>query len=361
MRSHRVAFLGIVSLVALGIAATSNQPNLQAFKNSGGVARTFSTGGSINMSNAFFKPIGTNGRSCVTCHQASDGWSVTAEHLQQRFEVDGGLDPVFRPVDGANCPSADVSTVEARRNAYSLLLKRGLIRVQMAVPAAAEFTVEAIDDPYSCAQTNTSQLALYRRPLPAANLRFLTTVMWDGRESAAGFTLNQNLGHQAVDATTGHAEGLIPSEADVNDIVRFETELYTAQTDSNGAGELIAQDGGGGPIGLSKQQFFVGMNDPLAPDPTKFNGSAMTLFTKWENLKSNPNAKFTDARLAIARGEVIFNTFPFNITGVKGLNDALHQDSISGTCTTCHNTPNVGNHSVPMGIDIGLNDASRRT
>ena len=34
---------------------------------------------------------------------------------------------------------------------------------------------------------------------------------------------------------------------------------------------------------------------------------------------------------------------------------------IPGTCTTCHNTPNVGNHSVPLAIDIGLNDPARRT
>ena len=36
-------------------------------------------------------------------------------------------------------------------------------------------------------------------------------------------------------------------------------------------------------------------------------------------------------------------------------------EGIPGTCTTCHNTPNVGNHSVPLAIDIGLNDPARRT
>ena len=35
--------------------------------------------------------------------------------------------------------------------------------------------------------------------------------------------------------------------------------------------------------------------------------------------------------------------------------------AIAGTCTTCHNTPNAGNHSVPLPLDIGLADASRRT
>jgi len=34
---------------------------------------------------------------------------------------------------------------------------------------------------------------------------------------------------------------------------------------------------------------------------------------------------------------------------------------IAGTCTTCHDTPNAGDHSVPAPLNIGLVDASRRT
>ncbi|MDP9126194.1 MAG: c-type cytochrome, partial [Pseudomonadota bacterium] len=34
---------------------------------------------------------------------------------------------------------------------------------------------------------------------------------------------------------------------------------------------------------------------------------------------------------------------------------------IMGTCTTCHDAPNAGNHSVPLPLDIGIADASRRT
>ena len=33
----------------------------------------------------------------------------------------------------------------------------------------------------------------------------------------------------------------------------------------------------------------------------------------------------------------------------------------NGTCTICHDTPNAGNHSVPMALNIGVADASRRT
>ena len=67
------------------------------------------------------------------------------------------------------------------------------------------------------------------------------------------------------------------------------------------------------------------------------------------------------ARRVIARGQALFNTKPIAISGVKGLNDALGIAVIQGTCTTCHNAPNAGNHSVPLPLDIGLADASRRT
>ena len=33
----------------------------------------------------------------------------------------------------------------------------------------------------------------------------------------------------------------------------------------------------------------------------------------------------------------------------------------SGTCTVCHDTPNAGDHSIPMPLNIGLTDESRRT
>src|SRR5262249_40956163 len=55
------------------------------------------------------------------------------------------------------------------------------------------------------------------------------------------------------------------------------------------------------------------------------------------------------------------NTQPIMISGVRGLNDVLDVDPLPGTCTTCHDAPDVGDHSVKLPIDIGLTDASRRT
>ncbi len=76
--------------------------------------------------------------------------------------------------------------------------------------------------------------------------------------------------------------------------------------------------------------------------------------------KANANSRVA-ARAAVVRGQAIFNTRLINITDVNGLNDDLNVTVIPGTCTTCHDTPNAGDHSVPAPLDIGIADASRRT
>src|SRR5258708_20429856 len=46
---------------------------------------------------------------------------------------------------------------------------------------------------------------------------------------------------------------------------------------------------------------------------------------------------------------------------VKGHIDRRGGQDLVCTCTTCHETPNAGNHSVSLPIDIGLAAESRRT
>lgn len=331
------------------------------FGDPSGVVRTISPAGEPAGNNAFFQSLGTNGRSCGTCHQASDAWTVTPSHVRQRFAASDGLDPIFRTNDGANCPSADVHTLQARRDAYSMLLSKGLIRVSRGVPENAEFSVAAIDDPHSCPETTPEGLALFRRPLPSTNLRFLTTVMWDGRESFKGQTLQFDLNDQAAGATLGHAQAAQrPTDAQLAEIVNFELQLSTAQSFDEAAGELHARGATGGPAALATQPFFVGINDPLGGTPpgVDFNPVAFNLFDKWNNLNNEGDDQSRNAaRAAVARGEALFNALPITISGVTGLNDIPGVPaSFSGTCTTCHNTPNVGNHSVPLAINIGVTD-----
>ena len=58
---------------------------------------------------------------------------------------------------------------------------------------------------------------------------------------------------------------------------------------------------------------------------------------------------------------------PIVLSGVAGLNGQTFSNgatlpaSFTGTCTTCHDTPNAGDHSVKAPLNIGLTDASRRT
>lgn len=350
----RISLLIIFAAAFASFAFTvrSTLPNPITSSNGSGTLSTYSTSGPIDVTTPFFQSLGTNGRTCNSCHVSSNGWTISPEELQSRFKSTNGTDPIFRTNDGANCPSADVSTVSARKTAYSLLLNKGLIRISLSVPATADFQITDIQDPYSCAQTTPSQPAMYRRPLPSTNIPFLTTVMWDGRESPKGHSLQANLTQQAIDATSGHAEGAVtPNPAQLQQIVDFETALYTAQSSDRGAGALNAQGAKGGSNYLAQQEFYVGINDVLGADPegTPFNSKAFTTFDNWAN---SPNP----SKASIARGQDLFNNFPIVITEVAGLNDLPGLATVNGTCTTCHDSPNVGNHSVPLAIAIGVTD-----
>jgi hypothetical protein len=372
-----IAILGFLATVAVGQQFPSFIPDGAQFPNAGGTSRTYSTTGNIDLNNLFFQSIGTNGRSCGSCHQPSDGMSVSAAHIQQRFDLTQGVDPIFRTVDGSNCDhDIDVSTLEGRSSAYSLLRTRGLIRIAIAVPANADFEVVSVDNPYSCNETGT--ISQYRRPLPSTNLRFLSTVMFDGRESSplTGTTkilpsnypdsLESDLRHQSVDATVGHAQGdgTRPTPVEQQQIVAFEMALFTAQQTGRGTGNLDAQGATGGPEALIAQPFFIGDNSQIPqfenPASGTFNPAIFNTFDAWSNLPDN------DPRAAVARGQALFNNTPINITGVAGLNDPKAAGGlvrggipvIAGFCGTCHDTPNVGNHSFPTPLDIGTGDPS---
>lgn len=357
-RMYLTCALGAILLIATGALLSSHAAagpanrGFEPFPDASGEVQTLSVGGALNQQGPFFQAQGTNGRSCVTCHSNRTAWALAPWEVQQRYLQSAGTDPLFRPVDGATCPNDDFSTPGARLSAYRLLLSKGLIRIGLTVPANADFTITAVDTPYSCA--DTQNVSVYRRPLPATNLRFLTTVMWDGRESPAGNTLNDSLRSQAFDAIMGHEQAATaPSNAVLDRIVAFERSLYTAQVLDHAAGRLETEGARGGPEPLMQQPFSIGINNldaqgqPGTPD-------VFDLYRAW-NHSNQPD------RQSVARGEAIFNTRPITISGVAGLNDALGLPVIPGTCSTCHNTPNVGDHSVPGPLNIGIAAASERT
>ena len=337
-------------------------PNGTSFLNPGGASQTYSSaGGGIDQTGPFFQSMGSNGRSCATCHQPSDGMSVSALSLLLRFAATAGTDPIFRTVDGSNCDhNIDVSTVSGRYSAYSLLRTRGLFRIAIAVPSGADYAVTSVSNPYACNETNV--ISQYRRALPATNLRFLTSVMWDSRESnpLTGTTgiayandpnaLESDLAHQSVDATAGHeqGDGTRPTSSEQTAIVSFEMALSTAQSASF-FGPLNSEGGNGGPLSLSSLSFFPSMNSSqqpgglVTPGDGQSTSNIFNLFQSWSSLSS------FDFRASVARGQTIFNTRPINLTGVF---------NTTGTCGSCHNTPNIGNHSFASALNIGTGDPS---
>ena len=126
----------LASLPFINSASAQGGPSELVTLNSSGILETLSTRGpKIDVKNPFFQSLGTNGRACTTCHVPSQAWSITPPELRRRFEATSGTDPIFRTNDGSNSPTADVSTVEARRRAFSMLLTRGVIRVGIGIPA----------------------------------------------------------------------------------------------------------------------------------------------------------------------------------------------------------------------------------
>lgn len=389
-----VCCLVVVATLA-GITMVSGQqfpffsflPNGLFFPNANGASQTYSaSNGGIDLTGLFFQSLGTNGRTCGTCHQPSDGMSVSALNVELRFLLTQGTDPIFRTVDGSNCDhNIDVSTLEGRYAAYSLVRTRGLIRIAIAVPANADYQVMSVNNPYGCNESDT--ISMYRRPLPSTNLRFLSAVMADGRESTpiTGTTkivygnypdsLLSDLAHQAMDATNTHAQASPPviiSDARLTSIVNFEMALTTAQAFGNRTGLLNARGANGGPLALLDEPFFISINSsvhPLvpaleqpgglvAPGDGQFTPAIFNTFDAWATLP------YDDPRAAVARGQAIFDSTPINITGVAGINDDVTAGglvaggipSLTGTCGTCHDTPNVGNHSFPTPLDIGTGD-----
>lgn len=369
----RIPVLGATALLAgspLAIANPPVVPQLGITQDPLGALGNYQPAGpTLKASSAFFQDLGTNGRTCESCHQSREGWSISATGVQDRFTRSRGADPIFRLVDGATCPTDDVSTPEARAAAYTLLLQKGLIRIGLPMPptGALEFEVTAVNDPYQCNTNSTTGLtskttgvvSVYRRPLPSTNLGFLGAIMWDEREPS--------LESQAINATLGHAQATIaPSAAQLKQIVDFESGVFTAQLIDLAAERLDVDGANGGPVTLSSQvaSFTIGENNPAPLPGTKvinpnFNPNIFNLYASWISSSSlnvvNPVEVIERERQAsIARGEVVFNTTKFMMSGVAGVNDDSGVPVVPAVCGNCHNTPNVGTHSLTGPVNIGI-------
>ena len=77
-------------------------PAVLDFRDPQGTLGVINAAGAVDTKgHPFFTPLGTNGRACVSCHQPSDGMSLSAATVQQRWQATSGRSNFTR---NANSP-----------------------------------------------------------------------------------------------------------------------------------------------------------------------------------------------------------------------------------------------------------------
>jgi hypothetical protein len=319
----------------------------------------------------FFESLGLNPRGCVTCHQPADGMSLSVESLRERWRVTKGEDPVFAAVDGSDNPKLP----QGLESSHSLLLNRGVFRMGLPWPPTGskdkpEFSIEVVRDPTGVNLDSTYGLtgvnptvSVFRRPRPAANLKYLLssnsemgeadrmTLMADARH----LTLKQ----QAFGAYRDHQEGRqgqLPQE-ELQTIIAFESQVYLAQSFDQWGGSLVESDGpsGLGPLALANGKINVlagGDSNPV-----------FRLFDGWKKPEALPKvltAPQREFRASVARGNDIFMHRQFQIRDVAHLNSTGLGNPIKQSCSACHNAQMTGEHLTPVGptwMDVGTTNS----
>jgi cytochrome c peroxidase len=335
-------------------SVTEARSNLEPGGNDYGVAETFHTAGTIDFTNPFFQALGTNPRTCMTCHNPDQGWTMTSAANKQLFKDTDGLAPLFNLVDEGTSPNADISTKKARKATFMPnTIDLAVTRFTRNIPATAQFTV-APEDPSGF--STPTQVLNFHRPTATANESKVSSIT---NTSAPTQDIQVTLANLMRGAAQLHEQRdpATPVPVDQQNAGRdFMFGIFFAQIIDNQAGRLDAGGALGGPTNISTFPFMLGMNDPMQPG---FNPKVFNIFDAWEVFAVNggQNDCEQDAKAAIYRGQEVFNFNQFTISGVPGFTDLSGTDvPIQGTCSTCHNTPNVGGHSVIRMVDIGTAD-----
>jgi cytochrome c peroxidase len=368
-----LAGCGAPETLAEGDEVVSTKSALEPQINRFGVGESFHTTGTIDRTNPFFQMLGANQRTCETCHGANQAWGLSSVNATLQFLLTGGQAPLFMLHDAGSRPDADISTLLGRLTTFgATTAQRGLIRFGRTIPATSEFTVTAVQDPAGFA--TPAQITNFRRPTPTVNEAKVANILWtagphDVPTQVAGLVSGAAVFHE-------QRVGAVPADQ-VAAARDFQLGLFFAQTLDFDAGALDAAGAHGGPANLAAQPFHVGINDIQGLDPSgaPFTRHVFDLYDAWATFDaihgpSGHNCNRHDTHLplahridasrgAIYRGQQIFNNVEFNITGVPGLNDVLGQTTVVGTCSTCHNAPNVGGHSVFRLFNTGTTAPSR--
>jgi hypothetical protein len=122
-----------------------------------------------------------------------------------------------------------------------------------------------------------------------------------------------------------------PTDEEQNQGADFMQFTYFAQIEDERAGRLDADGARGGPVHLSEQEWFVGINHSSTGPSTR---KVFDIYDAWIG-------DYDEDRRLIAEGQEIFN---------------FRENANGGTCSGCHNSPNVGTRSIYQLFDIGIVD-----
>jgi cytochrome c peroxidase len=379
-----------------GMKQSDNPPavfNSQTYANPHGLEGIYQVGGAVTTSsNAFFQSLGTNGRSCFSCHKPDSGMGVSVSSVQTLFQKTNGQDPIFAPVDGANCPNrvpaANTSPawvggkfgggLDTFAGSHSLLLNKGLFRIFLPVPKETndlssvglpphptEFTITVVSDPNGCntdpsystytdpvTQEVSQMISVYRRPRISSNLKFATTPAL-----TLGFGYLPNLdnvtGASVVDPATGLPisgnimwDGREPTlQSQAQDATLNHAQALTAPTaaqvaqivafESNTFAAQASSNIAGDLTGGDGSAVFGG---PQAMTTQPFTLGAFADFDAWLAAPNSSLSAKVQKRASIARGQVLYNTRTFTTANVTGFNNGgiMVGAPEPSTCSTCH-------------------------
>jgi len=366
-------------------------PAYSEYENESGRIGIINQSGPIDTKNhPFFKPLGTNGRACVTCHQPSDGMSLSVKTVRERWKASDGKDPLFAAFDGSDCPDLP----QNEKSSHSLLLNKGLIRIGMPWPPETykpdptepEFDIEVVRDPTGCnlseewgLNSANPTVSVYRRPRPVLNIAHMVELPHGVGPHNVFFYSDKNLlpkdpetgefvqgilmadargltpRNQAKDAAKNHLELKRPlTEKELQAIEEFELQLFGAQSFDKVGGSL---SGSSTPPGLGPQAPANIPRGRLGNNPVnKVFGD----FSMWENLDSDPaSGADEEARFkaSVARGASVFFNRRFYINDVGAYNDKGLGNPFKRSCASgCHNTLGMGMDMGPFPMDLGLNN-----
>jgi hypothetical protein len=351
------------------------------FTNEFGTVRTLNVGGPTDTrGHPFFTALGSNGRACVTCHQPSDGMSISTATIQQRWQETKGKDPLFAAIDGSNCPHLP----QDQASSHSLLLDRGLFRVFRPWPPKTDdgstiepqFTIEVVRDPTGCnthsqygLKSKSPMVSVYRRPRPVTNVKYLTSTGFSfepknglplKRDPESGALISGNLladsrsptlKAQAIDAAMTHLQAPAPNAQELKQIVAFENQLYTAQAKDRFGGALTEGGASGGPETLreSLQGDLQYGGSPIWKEYLPWKKEAAVS----AGLSPQDSQAQRAFRESVGRGAEIFAKRTFLIWDAAGITNMGFGNPVRNACAFCHNMQRTGMDVAPGQVDLG--------